>query len=51
MAFFVALFAAFYARQAATHMTRAPMQQIGDWHPVLLPRILFLNTALLLLRP
>ena len=49
MAFFVALVAVFYARQAATHMDPRTMQQIGDWHPVLLPRILFLNTVALLL--
>ena len=49
MAFFVALVAVFYARQAAMHMDPRTLQQIGDWHPVLLPRILFLNTALLLL--
>src|SRR5580698_4765411 len=49
MAFFVALVAVFYARQAATHMDPRTMQQIGDWHPVLLPRILLLNTVVLLL--
>jgi cytochrome c oxidase subunit 3 len=25
------------------------MQEVGDWHPILLPPILFLNTALLML--
>src|ERR1700735_2920447 len=49
MAFFVALVAVFYARQAATHMDPRTMQQIGDWHPILLPRTLSLNPALLLL--
>jgi cytochrome c oxidase subunit III len=49
MAFFLALVAVFYARQTAMHMDPRTMQQIGDWHPVLLPRILFLNTGLLLL--
>ena len=49
MMFFVVLVALFYARQAGTHMDPAPMQQIGDWHPILLPPILFLNTAVLLL--
>ncbi len=49
MMFFVALVAVFYARQMATHMDPRTMQQIGDWHPILLPRILYLNTALLAL--
>ena len=49
MMFFVALVAAFYARQLSTHMDPRTMQQIGDWHPILLPRILYLNTALLAL--
>ena len=49
MMFFVTLVAMFYARQAGTHMDPATLQQIGDWHPILLPPILFLNTAVLLL--
>ncbi|MGA2569623.1 MAG: cytochrome c oxidase subunit 3 [Terracidiphilus sp.] len=49
MVFFAVLVAAFFARQAATHMDPRTLQQIADWHPVLLPRILFLNTAVLLL--
>ncbi|MGO9324204.1 MAG: heme-copper oxidase subunit III [Terracidiphilus sp.] len=49
MMFFVALVAVFYARQMSTHMDPRTMQQIGDWHPILLPRILFLNTAVLAL--
>jgi cytochrome c oxidase subunit 3 len=49
MMFFVALVAVFYARQMSTHMDPRTMQQIGDWHPILLPRILYLNTALLAL--
>jgi cytochrome c oxidase subunit 3 len=49
MMFFVALVAVFYARQMATHMDPRTMQQIGDWHPILLPRILYLNTAILAL--
>lgn len=49
MMFFVALVAVFYARQMATHMDPRTLQQIGDWHPILLPRILFLNTLLLCL--
>jgi cytochrome c oxidase subunit 3 len=47
--FFVALVAVFYARQMSTRLDPRTMQQIGDWHPILLPRILYLNTALLAL--
>src|SRR5580692_1531516 len=49
MMFFAILVALFFARQAGTHMDPRTHEQIGDWHPVLLPPILFLNTALLLL--
>lgn len=49
MMFFVVLVVLFYARQATTHMDADSLRQIGDWHPVLLPPILFLNTAALLL--
>ena len=49
MMFFVVLVALFYARQAGTHMDPQTLRQVGDWHPVLLPPILFLNTAVLLL--
>jgi cytochrome c oxidase subunit 3 len=49
MMFFVVLVVLFYARQTSTHIDPASLRQIGDWHPVLLPPILFLNTAALLL--
>lgn len=49
MMFFVVLVVLFYARQAGTRMNPETLRQIGDWHPVLLPPILFLNTAALLL--
>jgi cytochrome c oxidase subunit 3 len=49
MMFFVVLVVLFYARQTSMHMDPDSMRQIGDWHPVLLPPILFLNTAALLL--
>ena len=49
MMFFVVLVALFYARQAGTHMDVRTLRQIGDWHPVLLPPILYLNTAVLVL--
>jgi cytochrome c oxidase subunit III len=48
MMFFVVLVTLFYARQAGTHMDPQTLRQIGDWHPILLPPILFLNTAVLL---
>jgi len=49
MMFFAALVVMFYARQTSFHMDPRTRQQVGDWHPVLLPPILFLNTAVLLL--
>jgi len=49
MMFFAILVTLFFARQAGTHMDARTHEQIGDWRPVLLPPILFLNTALLLL--
>ena len=49
MMFFVVLVVAFYARQLSTHMDPRTQRQIGDWHPILLPHILFVNTAVLLL--
>ena len=49
MMFFAILVAVFFARQAGTHMDARTHEQIGDWHPVLLPPILYLNTAVLLL--
>jgi len=49
MTFFIALVMLFYARQAGTRMDPETMRQVGDWHPILLPPILYLNTAVLLL--
>ena len=49
MVFFVVLVVLFYARQAETHLDAGLMRQVGDWKPILLPPILFLNTATLLL--
>ncbi len=49
MMFFVILVALFYARQAGTYMDPRTLRQIGDWHPILLPPILFLNTAVMVL--
>jgi len=49
MMFFVVLVVLFYARQTSTRLDVNTLQRFGDWHPVLLPPILFLNTAALLL--
>jgi cytochrome c oxidase subunit 3 len=49
MMFFVALVAVFYARQMATHLDPRTLQQVGDWHPILIPHILYLNTVVLAL--
>ena len=49
MMFFVALVVLFYARQSATQMDPRTLRQIGDWHPILMPPILFLNSAILML--
>ena len=49
MMFFVTLVMLFYARQTSTYMDPRTMRDIGVWHPVPLPPILFLNTAVLLL--
>ena len=47
--FFAALVALFFARQAGMHMDPRTHEMIGDWHPIALPPILYLNTAILLL--
>jgi cytochrome c oxidase subunit 3 len=39
----------FYAGQASFHIDPRSQEIIGDWHPVGLPPILFINTALLAL--
>jgi cytochrome c oxidase subunit 3 len=49
MVFFAVLVFMFYASQAGTHMDPRTHEWIGDWRPVLLPPILYLNTALLIL--
>ena len=45
---FAVLVSIFFARQTGTHMDPRTHSQIGDWHPLMLPRILFFNTAALL---
>jgi cytochrome c oxidase subunit III len=49
MMFFAVLVVLFFARQSGTHMDTRSHEQVGDWRPILLPPILFLNTAVLLL--
>jgi cytochrome c oxidase subunit 3 len=49
MVFFAVLVIVFYARQTSFHFDPRTMRPIGDWHPVQLPRILYLNTLVLLL--
>jgi cytochrome c oxidase subunit III len=49
MVFFAVLVMVFYARQMGLHMDIHSHELTGDWHPVQLPPILFLNSAALLL--
>ncbi|MGB8260752.1 MAG: cytochrome c oxidase subunit 3 [Terracidiphilus sp.] len=49
MLFFALMVVIFFARQTGTRMDPRTHEQIGDWRPVLLPPILYLNTAVLLL--
>ncbi|MGA3081525.1 MAG: cytochrome c oxidase subunit 3 [Terracidiphilus sp.] len=49
MVFFAVLVAVFFARQSGTQMDPRTHEAIGDWHPILLPPILYLNTAILML--
>ena len=46
--FFVAMVSAFFVRQSAGHID-ASNNYISDWHPLAVPPILWLNTAVLLL--
>lgn len=49
MMFFAALVVLFFARQAGMHMDPRSHELIGDWHPIQLPPIVYLNTAVLVL--
>jgi len=49
MMFFMAVAVLFYAHQGVGHLDMHNSDFIGDWHPVSLPPILFLNTAVLIL--
>ena len=47
MMFFIALISAFFARQATGHFN-ARSEYVLDWRPIILPSILFINTAIML---
>lgn len=49
MMFFLPLAVLFFAHQGVGHLDPRSQEFIGDWHPVQLPPILFLNTAVLIL--
>ena len=49
MMFFLGLAVLFFAHQSTGHFDPRTQEFIGDWHPVQLPPILFLNTAVLIL--
>ncbi len=49
MLFFAVLVLFFFARQTGMRMDPRTHELIGDWRPVLMPPILFLNTAFLIL--
>jgi cytochrome c oxidase subunit III len=49
MMVFAVLVVLFFARQASTHMDTRSLEMIGDWRPIQLPPIVYLNTAVLLL--
>jgi len=49
MMFFLPLAVIFYAHQGVGHLDPRSHEFIGDWHPIELPPILFINTAVLIL--
>lgn len=49
MVFFIALAVMFFAHQNAGHFDPRTNDFIGDWHPIRIPPVLFLNTAVLIL--
>src|SRR6516164_5646259 len=49
MMYFAALVVLFFARQAGMHMAPRSHEMIGDWHPIDLPPIVYLDTAILIL--
>lgn len=49
MVVFAVLVVLFFARQAGMHMDPHSHEMIGDWRPIQLPPIVYLNTAILLL--
>ncbi len=49
MMFFAVLVVLFFARQAGMHLDPRSHELIGDWHPISLPPLVYLNTAALIL--
>uniref|UniRef100_E6PZ75 Putative Cytochrome c oxidase, subunit III CtaE n=1 Tax=mine drainage metagenome TaxID=410659 RepID=E6PZ75_9ZZZZ len=49
MVFFLSLAVMFFAHQGTGHFDPRTSDFVGDWHPIRIPPILYLNTALLLL--
>jgi cytochrome c oxidase subunit 3 len=49
MLFFAVLVLFFFARQAGMRMDPRTHEFIGDWRPIVLPRILYLNSLVLLI--
>jgi cytochrome c oxidase subunit III len=49
MMFFAVLVVLFFAGHFSSHLDPRSHEFIGDWHPIQLPPILFLNTAVLVL--
>ncbi len=47
--FFIALASTYFVRQGSGHIDSLSGQWVQDWRPLVLPRILWLNTALLLI--
>ena len=49
MMFFISLASAYFVRQGSGHIDSITGQWIADWKPIIVPRILWLNTGLLLI--
>ncbi len=49
MMFFAVLVVLFFAGHFGSHLDPRSHEIVGDWHPIQLPPVLFLNTAVLLL--
>jgi len=47
--FFLILILVFYNAKSSWHLNQRTLEVIGDWHPIKLPRLLWVNTAVLAL--